>query len=185
MNIERLMQIAKGVATRAELEQLKANVIQKGNIEAAQLVNEILLERFPVKAKSGGGATPTEAAFLGRVKSFENGKEAYIWLIEQFQAHVPNAIPEYLRLQARSRSRARGSRFAKSPAELFPPGSARADKVSHYSGLSGGWFADVNIDHKDKFATLLKLSHACSLSYPAEAPRVLRRPVGLSQTVAA
>lgn len=26
----------------------------------------------------------------------------------------------------------------------------------------------MNLDHKDKFATLLKLSHACGLTYPVD-----------------
>lgn len=89
MDIERLEKIARGVKTRAELEQLKTNVLARAGTEAAKLLNDILLERFPVHAKSSSGATPTETKFLTRTEFFDSGKDAYIWLVEQFHPPSP------------------------------------------------------------------------------------------------
>ena len=113
MDIDRLEQIARTVKTREELEQLKSNALKRGEMEGAKLVNEILLERFPVRSKASSGATPTEARVHARVELFDSGKEAYLWLVEQFRLVQPLALERYLNLQARGKSRAKGSRFAK------------------------------------------------------------------------
>jgi hypothetical protein len=165
MNLDQIANIAHQVKTRAEAETLKANCLAKGNTEAAHVVNEILLNRFPTIAKATGGATPTVASVNGRKEYFDSGKEAYLWLINQFIAITPDALDLYLDFQSKIKSRAKGRRFARSPRDLFPPGSNRASMESHYASLVGGWFADVNLDHKDKFATLIKVAYKCDLEY--------------------
>jgi len=45
---------------------MKANAAAKGAVEYARIADEVLRERFPIKAKAGGGATPTVANFRAR-----------------------------------------------------------------------------------------------------------------------
>jgi len=168
MDIRKLEAIARSAKTRAELEQLKTNVLARGDAESARLVETVLTERFPVRTKQRGGTTQTEATFKGRRESFDSGKEAYLWLLERLRATDPLAVEKFLDLQGRSAPRARGRRFASTREGLFPPGSPRASVPSYSAQLPGGWYADVNLSHKDKFATLLVLSHVCSLRYPLD-----------------
>ena len=115
------------------------NVVARGNLDAAHMVYEVLPERFPVQSKSGNGATPTETIFRGRKESFATGKDAYLWLIEQFCTFQPLVLQEYIKLQSRSKSQARGKRFAQSVNALFPHGSNRVSTPSnHAEYLAGG-----------------------------------------------
>ena len=154
--------------TRSELEQMKVNVVAKGELEAARMVDDVLLRRFPTRGRTGGGKTPTEASFKGRSETFESGKDAYLWLVDQFRANRSNALQAYVELTKRRGSERHGSRFATTPSGLFPPGSKRAGDPKYYSALASGWFADTNINHDDKFATLLKLSYVCDVEYQTE-----------------
>ena len=165
MDATRFEQIARNPAlTRQELENMKANAIAKGETEFAHIAEEILRERFRIKTKKVTGPTPTRAIFRGRSEKFPTGKDAYLWLVEQFRYYHPSIFEEYGELHQRARSK--GRRFARSPDTLFPPGSKRAGNPSHYSELSGGWFADTNINHQDKFSALLQLGHLAKLEYP-------------------
>ncbi len=168
-DLSRVEQRARALAKRADLEQLKANALATGESEAAHLINEILVERFPaVLAKQGAGRTPTTATVKARREDFDSGKDAYLWLVEQFRGHRPTVLAEYQALPQRSGGLSRGSRFARTSSELFPEGSPRASDTSYYAELSGGWFADTNINHKDKFTALMKLAHICGLEYPVD-----------------
>ena len=91
--------------TRAELENMKANAAAKGAVEYARIADEILRERFPIKAKAGGGPTPTAAKFQGRSEHFDSGKEAYLWLVEQFIRHKADALEAYVALNRRGQMR--------------------------------------------------------------------------------
>ena len=165
MDATRFEQIARNPAlTRQELENMKANAIAKGEIEVAHIADTILRERFRIKTKKVSGPTPTRAIFRGRSEKFHTGKDAYLWLVEQFRYYHLSIFEEYEELHQRARSK--GRRFARNPDTLFPPGSKRAGDPSHYSELSGGWFADTNINHQDKFSALLQLGHLAKLEYP-------------------
>jgi hypothetical protein len=167
MDLTSLEHLARSLRTRDELAQLVENVRAKRDPEALRLVTEVLAERFPVAAKTKSGATPTTVNCLGLKERFDNGKEAYLWLLEQFRLRDPNVFERFV-LAQRRRSRAQGSRFAKSIPELFPPGSTRAGVASFSAKLGGGWYTDVNLDHEAKFATLLTGSRFAGLSYPDE-----------------
>ena len=165
MNRDRIEAIARDPArTRDELEQMKANALAKGDVEAAKVINDVLLERFPVRTKSGGGKTHTEAAFRRRSERFDSGKEAYLWLVERFCGHCDNVLDRYIEFVRPLGGR--GSRFAPSADGLFPHGSKRTGNPMYFERLTNGWFADTNINHDDKFAALLKLSYVCGLRYP-------------------
>jgi hypothetical protein len=118
MELTRLEQRAKSLRTRDELVQLVENVRAKGDAEALRLVKEVLAERFPEAVKAKTGATPTSVKFLGLKERFDTGKDAYLWLLEQFRRRDPNVFKRFV--LAQRRSRAQGSRFAKSIPELFP-----------------------------------------------------------------
>jgi hypothetical protein len=125
--------------TRAELENMKANAAAKGAVEYARIADEVLQERFPIKAKSGGGPTPTTAAFQGRGEDFGSGKEAYLWLVEQFCHFKPDALEAYVALNRRGRGRLKGFRFARGADELFPAGSSRRGDPAYYAKLRSRW----------------------------------------------
>jgi hypothetical protein len=167
MDLTRLEQIARSARTREELVQLVENVRAKKDPVALRLVTEVMAERFPVEARTRTGATPTTVKCLGHSERFENGKQAYLWLLEQFRL-LDQSVFERFVLAQRRRSRAQGSRFANSVRELFPPGSTRAAVASFSAQLGGGWYTDVNLDHEAKFATLLTVSRLARLSYPQD-----------------
>lgn len=166
MDIREFERRARDVSrTRAELEQMKANAVAKGAVEHARIADEVLRERFPIKARSGGGSTPTTATFQRNVENFDSGKEAYLWLVERFCHYKPDALEAYLALHRRGRMRTKGLRFARDADELFPIGSSRRGNPAYYAKLGNGWFADTNLSHKEKFAVLMQLSHVCGLEY--------------------
>ena len=167
MDLEKLEQVARSAKSRSHLEQLCQNVRERGDSDAIYLVTEILLERFPIQARSRTGKNPTEATFRQQKELFETGKEAYLWLLEEFRQSRPGALERFGLLQGRN-TRAIGRRFAKSAAALFPPGSSRASKASYWAKLGDGWFTDVNLDHAAKFATLLSVGRLCGLAYLAD-----------------
>jgi hypothetical protein len=167
MDNERFEKIARNPSrTREELENMKRNALANGKTELAHVAEEILRERFPVKTKKASGATATRAVFRDRSETFSTGKEAYLWLVEQFKSYCPAILEQYDALHERARSN--GRRFARSPRALFPPGSKRAGNSSYYSALSGGWYADTNINHQDKFSALLQLGYVAKLDYPMD-----------------
>jgi len=167
MDIERFTTLVQNpTRTRAELEQMRANAFAKNLHDFVQVVDDVLRERFPNKpTKKGGSKTPTTAVFRSRTKHFESGKEAYLWLIGQFCSFHKTVLPEYDHLHTRAGSRSRGKRFARNPLALFPEGSSRRGNPSYYAGVGDGWYADVNLNHDDKFATLLQLSYLSNLEY--------------------
>ncbi len=165
MDLKRLEQIARSVKTSAELTQLVDNVRQRKDEVALRLVSEILLERFPIVARSKTGATPTSVRCRSQKEHFENGKQAYLWLLEQFRLYDQTVFERFV-VARRRVSKSTGSRFAKSITELFPPGSSRAKVASFSAKLGGGWYTDVNLDHEAKFATLLAVSRLAKLGYP-------------------
>jgi hypothetical protein len=167
MDLQRLERIARAAGSRTELLQLVENVKAKKDEVALRMVNEILMERFPVAAKSRTGATPTTVRCGVQSERFENGKQAYLWLLEQFRMKDQTVFERFVLAQRRS-SKAKGSRFAKSIPELFPPGSTRVAVASFSSKLGGGWFTDVNLDHEAKFATLLTVSRLAGMDYPKD-----------------
>jgi hypothetical protein len=108
MDLTRFEQLARGKSrTRDELETMRANALARGRIECARIADEVLRERFPVRTKKGGGATPTTA-------------------------------------------------------------TKRRGNPSYSAALTGGWFADINRSHQDKFSALLQLSHLSGLEYPTD-----------------
>ena len=144
---------------------MKKNALSRGKPEFAAIASEVLLERFPVNAKRRSGPTPTTVKFQSVSKEFASGKAAYLWLVGEFVRFRANSMEGYLALHTRAGPKSRGRRFAKNPTDLFPVGSTRSGNAAHYSKLFNSWYADTNLNHDDKFATLLQLSAVCNLEY--------------------
>ena len=167
MTPERFEQHARQPArTREDLETMRANALAKGEVELEHIAAEVLAERFPTHAMQRSGPTPTTASLLGRSETFSTGKEAYLWLLERFRQHQPSICEAYEHLRRKDRSA--GTRVARSPALLFPAGSPRAGNQANYAALTGGWYADTNLNHQDKFLTLVRFAHLAKLEYPTD-----------------
>lgn len=151
--------------TRTEVETMRKHALGKGEFECAAIASEVLSARFPETTKRGGGATPTTARFFDEMHEFRSGKDAYLWLVSRFLAHCPDVLDRYVALHQRDSGRSKGCRFARDPLELFPQGSNRRGDSARYAKLGLGWFADTNLNHDDKFATLIQLSFGCGLEY--------------------
>lgn len=155
----------KPALTREELETLKQNALAKGNRDFAAIAEAVLLERFPPAARKSGGATATTAAFLGREQDFQSGKEAYLWLVQRFRDHRPGLFESQERWHDRAFRGATRRYFATSPQELFPIGSDQPSVTSNFAELRGGWYANINLSHEQKFEILLRLGAICKLEY--------------------
>lgn len=166
MDLDRFETIVRNPCrTQADIETMRQNALDKGEIECAKIASEVLCARFPKTSKRGGGATPTTARFLDETREFGCGKDAYIWLAARLLAHRSDALDRYLALHQRSDSRSQGCRFARSPLDLFPPGSERRGDSAHYAKLGLGLFADINLSHDHKFRTLIQLSFCAGLEF--------------------
>ena len=169
MDIQRFERLVRDPRkTREDLENMKENALAKGNPEFAAIANEVLLRRFPIKSRRSGGATPTTGAFRGRSEEFDSGKDAYLWLVDQFCRYRLDALNRYVALHTKAGVRSKGCRFATNENDLFPEGSRRRGDRAFYSMVSNGWFADTNLNHSDKFATLMQLSYVCGLQYEVD-----------------
>lgn len=167
MDIERFSQIARDPnLSREQLETMRANALSKNKLDYVRVAEEVLCERFPGRSqRHGGGRTPTTAIFRGQTAFFDSGKDAYIWLVNQFCSYRKCVLSDYHQLHDRAGSRSRGKRFSPDPLSLFPVGSNRRGNCTYYSPVGDGWFADVNLNHDDKFAALLQLSYLSNLEY--------------------
>lgn len=169
MDIQRFERLVRDPRkTREELENMKKNALANGKPEFAAIANEVLLQRFPVMGRRSGGATPITGTFRGRSEEFASGKDAYLWLVEQCCRYRSDTLDKYVALHAKAGARSKGCRFATNEIDLFAEGSRRRGDPAFYSRVSNGWFADTNLNHTDKFATLMQLSYACGLQYEVD-----------------
>ena len=167
MTPERFEQMLREpMRTRSDLEVMQRNALCKGEGALARLAAEVLAERFPSGATQRKGPTPTTAVLLGKSEDFATGKDAYVWLLEQFTRYRNTICEEYEALQLKDVKSAK--RVARRPSQLFPPGSNRADNSANYSALSNGWVADTNLNHQDKFSVLIRFAYLVRLEYPTQ-----------------
>lgn len=154
--------------TQDQLETLKANALSKGNNEFAAIANDVLLERFPIAAKKSGGATPTTAVFVGKVQDFKTGKDAYLWLVERLRNHRSGLLESQDHWHQRAFKGTSRRYFARAPKELFPLGSKLSEQAGNVAELVGGWYANTNLNHEQKFEILIRLAAICRVSYPED-----------------
>ncbi len=89
MDLDRFGELVRNSSrTKDELIQMRKIAILKGEVDFAIVAEEVLNERFPTweKPRKSSGPTPTTAIFKSETRDFNNGKEAYIWLIEKLRS---------------------------------------------------------------------------------------------------
>jgi hypothetical protein len=154
--------------TGEDLETLKVNALAKGHRDFAAIANTVLLERFPSYAKKSGGATPTTAMCRGVEREFSSGKDAYVWLVERFRENHPPLLENQDRWHQQAFKGVKRKYFARSVQDLFPASSNLSEQTGSFSALAGGWYANANMNHDQKFQILLRLAAICGLSYSTD-----------------
>ena len=145
---------------------MKFNALAKGRTDLAEVAHRLLDVLFPVHSHKGRGATPSHSTLRGHTEHFPTGKAGYGWLVEQFGLFKPSIFSEYEDFHWKRKSS--GCRLARTPQGLFPQGSKRSQDSNNYAAVGGGWYADANLNHRDKFALLLQLGHLASLEYQTD-----------------
>ena len=169
MDIVKFEAMARDPArTREELDNLVANALAKGNREFAAIATEVLRDRFPHAKRKGGGATPTTARILVRAEQFDSGKDAYVWLIERLRDRHPGLLDVFCDTQWNTSGSSGRRLFSKSIDSLFPLESTLSEKSGTYVKLQLDWFANINLNHAQKFDALLRLAAVANLRYPAD-----------------
>jgi hypothetical protein len=149
---------------KSQLQALRENAARSGGEEYASIVDEVLARRFPPTRVTAGSGTPTTVTFLSAVNHFDTGKEAYLWLIEQLRRARPDLLENYE--TSKSRKENAGSRFSTRKSAILPKDSKRLAKLDDYATpISDGWYADVNLDHDQKFSILVRLAGLCGLQF--------------------
>lgn len=94
MDLDRFEKLVRNLSrTKDELIQMRKNPLLKDEVEFPIVAEEVLNERFPTweKSRKSSGPTPTTAIFKSETRDFNNGKEAYIWLIEKMRSASPGS----------------------------------------------------------------------------------------------
>jgi hypothetical protein len=146
----------------------------------ARIIEEVLNERFPGWGRPRarrGGKRPTVARFKGREQEFESARDAYVWLVERFADAAPTLFMDvrwettgYFAVgRRRNRSgHAQRNYFAKSPKALFRRTQSLADVSSHYRRLSNGWYVNLNLNPRENFEILCRLSAVAGAAHGAD-----------------
>ena len=147
--------------TRKEIEQMRHNALDKGEIELAHIAKIALDERFPgwdrLKRKASG-ATPTMATFRDKQEWFPTAKEAYAWLMGCFIRDKPEILDsEGWQKDFVAKGRA-VNYFARDLKSLFHHSPHLADDPNRYTRLGNGWFADLNLSNDQKFQILCRFA---------------------------
>jgi hypothetical protein len=101
---------------------------------------------------------PTTVSFKGTKRNCSTSKEAYIWLIDKVFADNPNL--REISPQGRGRRY-----FARTRQELFPARRDLAENRNNYEPVSGGWFANTNLNNELKFQILTRLAKLAGFKF--------------------
>ncbi len=157
--------------TRQEIDQMRRNALDKGEIELAYLAEKALDNRFPGwnrGIRKAGGATPTLASFRGEERRFPMAKEAYVWLMDCFIRAKPEILegPDWQKeFVAKGRTVNYFDRDLKS---LFRDSPHLADDPNNYTILGNGWFADLNLSNAQKFKNLCKFAAIAKFKFKTD-----------------
>ena len=149
---------------KSQLQALRENAVRSGGEEHINIVDEVLARRFPPTRGTTGSGTPTTVTFLSAVSHFDTGKDAYLWFIEQLRCAKLDLLESYE--ASKNRKETAGSRFSPRKSAILPKDSKRLKKLDEYAApISGGWYADVNLDHDQKFSILVRLAGLCGFQF--------------------
>ncbi len=173
MDIERTKRLlANPASTRQELEQLLKQAITENERELAFDIKDVIDEKFPSVSAAGRGATETIATFRSLVKHFPTAKEGYVWLVERFIGIKPEVFTdirwETTGYVAVGRHRAEEGKairnyFARSPQQLFRNSPWLAESQGNYVRLQNGWYANTNLNNREKFDILVRFGWVAGL----------------------
>ena len=162
IDADRFSKLLKNPArTQQDLETMRRNAIDKGNIDLAAIATDVLNDRFPGWDRPGpkrGGAIPTRAGFRSVSRDFPSEKEAYCWLIEKFIAAHPSPFTKVnweLVFFAKGRQR---NYFGRNLKKMFHASPHLAETSSNYQRLSNGWYINLNLSRNEKFEILCKFA---------------------------
>ena len=165
MDVERTRKLlANPASTRQELEQLLKQALAANQRELAFDIKDAIEERFPVAAAVNRGATETMATFGPDARRFATAKEAYIWLVERFIGVKPEVFTDirrettgYVALGRRKKEgKSIRNYFARSPQALFRNTPRLAEDHNNSVQLQNGWFANTNLNNREKFEALVR-----------------------------
>lgn len=167
MDIEKFTQLVNDPSrSKANLQQMMVNALQKGKREYAVIAKAALDNRFPgwneVKV---GGATPTRVTFRNTEKKFPTAKDAYIWLIERFITVKPELFEN---INWETEFFAKGKKrnyFGHSPEKMFRNSPHLAKDKNNYEKLPNDWYVNLNLSNSQKYEILCKFAAITKLKY--------------------
>jgi hypothetical protein len=173
MDTERTRRLlANPASTQQELEQLVKEALAANERELAFDIRDVIDERFPTAQPSVRGATLTISTFRSTEKHFPTAKEAYVWLIDRFVGAKPDVFTDvrwettgYVAIGRHRTEEGKAIRnyFARSPEKLFRNSPWLAAEQSNYVRLQNGWYANVNLNNREKFDILCRFGWVVGL----------------------
>jgi hypothetical protein len=175
MDIERTRKLLSNRAsTRQELEQLLKQALAANVRELAFDIRDVIDERFPNSSTSSSGTTETIATFRSTEKRFPTAKGAYVWLVGHFIGVKPEVFTDvrwettgYVAVGLRRTESGGAIRnyFAHSPQQLFRNSPWLAENPSNYVRLQNGWYANTNLNNREKLDILTRFGWVVGLTY--------------------
>lgn len=154
--------------TEDELEQMRANAIEKQNFEFARLAEDQLNRRFPgwkrIKRKPVRSKL-TLARFKGDEHEFPASKDAYIWLLEKFIGVKPDL---FLSPTFETDFIAVGHAqdyFGRDPQSMFHKSPHLAEDHNKYHQLTNGWYANLVLSNERKLDILCRFAAVAKLDW--------------------
>lgn len=172
--LEKVRKWAHACKDKGELLVLRKNCCNRNDVEAVDIVENVLDIRYPdwetvdVARTRTGGADPINARFRGNSQKFASQIEAYVWLVNQFTASNPNMFKSngktdsYVRLLL-GRRQGFAMHFA-------PIASLLDKKTENVTGnnsrpvqLECGWWANTVLSEPQKLRLLEDLAQHCGI----------------------
>jgi hypothetical protein len=143
--------------------------------EYIPILKQALDSRFPGWNKtSQGRGSKTIATFKGKREEFDTAKDAYIWLVKNFEKTNPTLFTDDLGRKARkifagqidAKNKVKRMYFAKSKEKLFIESPHLADDPRYSFKLPNGWHINLDLNTGEMFERLCRLARSCNLKHP-------------------
>lgn len=161
--------VANPARSRSEIEQMMMNAITARETDLARIAKEELDRRFPgwnkPRRAKASRARPTDSMFRGKTKHFPTAKDAYIWLIERFVSASPAVFQNITFDTVFIAKGKQCNYFARSVQKLFHHSPRLAEDHNNYVKLSNGWYANTNLNNRQKFEILCRFAGVAKLEH--------------------